>query len=250
MATERNLYQRLCDIAGDVTGVEPTGRTAQGVPTMSIKDVEGALRFLFARHNVVSGFEWIFPPSVAQEYDRGGRLWQGHIKVWFLNPDKPEERLEIPVYEHGSNPSAVVSFALKRVYRALFHLADEGDEGQVVSRDARQDAPKSRQDAPGRPTVVKPDAKVEKPVKIILEPAPASPTSELPVVAQAVLNPPLSETEFSKELKRLGFTEARAMLHANRFFGRPTNLEDLTGEQRAALVAELEGVVLSGKGKA
>jgi hypothetical protein len=54
----RNLYQRLAAIAGEVAPIKATGKTAQGQTALSIVDVEDALRSLFIKHGIVSGYHW------------------------------------------------------------------------------------------------------------------------------------------------------------------------------------------------
>ena len=246
--TDRNLYQRLRDISGDVQPVPATGKTAQGQRTISIVDVENSLRFLFVRHSVVAGFRWNEPPKVVEVYvTKEGKerpqLWQGDVTVFLLNPDAPTEILEMRVIEHGSSPSAIVSFALKRVYRSLFHLADETDEGHPVSRSVARTS-QARDKTPQEASEM--SRPIQEPVRIPGPPGLPDPRL-LTLVDQAdkILNPPMSTEEFEISLKRLKIPQGRATFTAARLFQKPINLEDLSGEQRAQLVAELEGIVMS-----
>ena len=134
----KNLYQKLAAIADEVS-VKATGRTAQGQQTISIKDTEDAIGELTAKHGVVTGYRWNARPEVvAQE----GRLsiWLCDITAWLVNADDPSDIREAQLFDVGSSPSAAVSFALKRYYRALFHLAAEEDETRAVGggRERRQ----------------------------------------------------------------------------------------------------------------
>jgi hypothetical protein len=133
-----NLYQRIAAIAGAVS-VRATGRTAQGQRTISIADAEDALGDLMAEHGVVSGFRWNARPEVVGQEGKVS-TWLADITVWLVNADAPDDRLEQPLYDVGSSPSAAVSFALKRFYRALFHLASEEDENRSVAGAARAQA--------------------------------------------------------------------------------------------------------------
>ena len=120
----RNLYQKLAAIAGEVGTVKATGKTQYGDPAISIADVEDALRSLFAKHGVVSFYDWNEAPITI---DKG--LLQVDLKLSLINADDPTNWREFRLIDWGSTPSAAVSFALKRFFRALFHLADASDEG-------------------------------------------------------------------------------------------------------------------------
>jgi hypothetical protein len=64
--------------------------------------------------------------------------------------------------------------------------------------------------------------------------------------AHAVLgNPPASHKELQQALARLHWTEAKALFTATRLFQRPLALEDLTPQERGALIAEIEGLAMS-----
>jgi hypothetical protein len=130
----RNLYQRLAAIAGEVAPIKATGKTAQGQPALSIVDVEDALRSLFIKHGIVSGYHWNSLPIPIERTGRSGNYteWQADLTLWLMNPDDPKDTREDRVCDIGSSPSAAVSFALKRYWRALFHLADESDESPSI----------------------------------------------------------------------------------------------------------------------
>lgn len=163
-ANGKNLYQRLSAIAEEVGAIKATGKTAQGAVTISISDVEEALGERMVKHGVVTGYRWNDAP-VMREITTAGKinqrtgeigpegkmvLWQADLTIWLANADKPDEKIEDRVCDIGSNPSAAVSFALKRYYRALFHLADEDDT--IVSRErktALSEAPGNGEGAAG-----------------------------------------------------------------------------------------------------
>lgn len=125
--TGKNLYQRLAAITAEVA-VKATGKTAFGpTATISITDAERALGDLTAKHGVVTGYRWNAKP------EQQGSLWLADLTVWMVNADDPDDEREETVYDVGNSPSAAVSYAIKRYYRALFHLADEQDEQRTVS---------------------------------------------------------------------------------------------------------------------
>lgn len=121
-----NLYQRLNKVAAEVA-VRATGKTAQGQRTMSISDVEEALSDLLSSHGVVTGYSFNSKPEIVSQVGNSS-LWLADLTVWMVNADDPEDKRTDIAFDVGTSPSAAVSFALKRFYRALFHLADEEDE--------------------------------------------------------------------------------------------------------------------------
>jgi ribosomal protein S27AE len=131
----RNLYQRLTAITAEVQ-VKATGRTAQGRSTISIADTEDAIGDLMAEHGVVAGFRWNAKPEVVGQEGKVS-IWMADITAWMVNADDPRDQREEPLFDVGTSPSAAVSFALKRYYRALFHLATEEDESRSVGHGDR-----------------------------------------------------------------------------------------------------------------
>ena len=144
-AAARNLYQRLADVGREVA-IKVTGKTAQGTATMSITDVERGLGDLLSEHGVVTGYGFNEPPVYLA--DTKPALWQADITIWLSNADDPADCRQDRAIDVGTSPSAAVSFALKRYYRALFHLADEGDEKREVGQRREPAAAQTRQRAP------------------------------------------------------------------------------------------------------
>lgn len=135
--SKRNLHQRLAAIAREVkvqaTGT--TGRQAGNQRAISIGDVDEALGPLFVKHGVVSDYEYVDEPKSFKAPTRDGEMtmWQVGITAYIWNADDSQEHLSRKLYDIGSNPSAAVSFALKRWYRALFKLVEDDDDAPRVA---------------------------------------------------------------------------------------------------------------------
>lgn len=149
--TTKNLYQRIAAITAAVQ-VKATGKTAHGQQTISITDVEGALGELTAMHGVVTDYRWNEAPTVIGNEGKMS-LWLAHITARVVNADNHDDRIEAELFDVGTSPSAAVSFALKRYYRAMYHLATEEDEKRSVSGSQPQAQQRSTTTATAKPTL-------------------------------------------------------------------------------------------------
>ena len=211
-AATRNLYQRLASVTAGVK-VRATGRTAQGQRTISIKDAEDALGDLMAEHGVVSGYHWNARPEVVGQEGKVS-TWLADITVWMVNADDREDRLEDHLYDVGSSPSAAVSFALKRYYRAVFHLADESDENRSVSggRDEQTQSRSTEGRSNGHAQAAEPLAPDDTQYKPTVEE-----TEMLVRLAQALPKTPHDGAWVSEQLGRVSYRSLRdALLHQHR----------------------------------
>jgi hypothetical protein len=141
MATQQtdipNLYQRMLAVMGEIGSLRPTGGDQFRNPAISIEDVENALREALVKHRLVTLSDAL--PGSLERYEeetKNGKqtLWAQTVLVTFINPDKPEERETVHSIDIGGNPSAAVSFALKRCYKAHFHIGEAEDEGGQTGR--------------------------------------------------------------------------------------------------------------------
>ena len=128
----RNLAERILAVTRDVK-VTVTGKTAQGQETMSIADVDSALGDACAAHGVLTG-DYTFNEIPVLLPDTRPALWQADITNRTSNAANPEEFRDVRLIDVGTSPSAAVSFALKRYYRALFHLSREEDRESECGR--------------------------------------------------------------------------------------------------------------------
>lgn len=188
-----NLYQRLASIAGEVKGIKATGRTAQNMgnqSTLSISDIEDALRPLMAKHGVVVRHSWNAEPKVVEQSERGFKVYQVDLTIRAINADDPADAVEDRVIDFASSPSGGVSFALKRYYRALFHLADDEESPQAgvaerpssALRGGSAPAPRAPQGPPA--AAPKSEAGAVQPVARGAAEKPQSPSSD-PLVREA-----------------------------------------------------------------
>jgi hypothetical protein len=138
--SEQNLYQRLLAVQAGIESVKVTGKTQQGKPVSSIDDVEEALGDLFLSAGVFTTYTWNEPAQIVLSQGEEGKnkVWSGDITYIYVNADDPEERLEVRTFDVGSNPSAAVSAAIKRLQRGTFHLMSdgEGNDNYVASGSA------------------------------------------------------------------------------------------------------------------
>lgn len=222
--TTKNLHQRIAAITAAVQ-VKATGKTAHGQQTISITDVEDALGELTAMHGVVTDYRWNEAPTVIGNEGKMS-LWLAHITASLVNADTPTDHIEAELYDVGTSPSAAVSFALKRYYRALFHLATEEDENRSVNRGS---PPQGQQTGGKRQDQQRPPA---------TPPATAKPTLTVEQRAElSALNDALPEDlrltpEGKKALIAEGFEAAKEALLARqeeaneRVAGQPSLLPD------------------------
>lgn len=156
------VEQRLGEIQKAVDHIKATGKTAQGRPTLSITDIEDALGDLFAVHGVLTPYTYTVDPIIHWPESKMP-LWQVDITLRMISADSKNDYIECRLIDVGGSPSAAVSFALKRFYRALFHLSDEQDERREVMRSAPAPAPEATrakvEPPPARhdPTIEPPD---------------------------------------------------------------------------------------------
>lgn len=146
-APQANLHQRILAVAAEIGQIKATGKTAQGAPTLSIEDVEDALRELLSKHGVDVDYSFRKTPRIVGQEGREGKvtIWQVDLEVRCINVDDPGDHSVSRISDIGTSPSAAVSFALKRYYRARFHLADAEDEKRSVSLDRSGFQPVPRQ---------------------------------------------------------------------------------------------------------
>lgn len=230
--TTRNLYQRLAAITGAVGSIRATGRTAQQQPTISIADVEDALRGLLAEHGVVTGYRWNTLPTIVHAGEKV-TTWQADLTVWLVNADKPDDAREDRITDIGTSPSAAVSFALKRYYRALFHLADESDEGADVrassaARTGRREEARSvgaarvKSEAPVGPAPTEPSS------------GPAAPASDRIARTQAL-------TRLTIAVDGSGLDKLALREKAQAMFGK-SKVDEMTADELDGLAAEVEAL--------
>lgn len=144
-----NLQQRHAAIMralAKVGGVATTGKNRFKRPALSIEDVDLLLERLMGRYGVVSDFEWVmdgtYPKMVQlQTRDEDGAYERWEVAIVSIirddrAPDVREEERRL-LFDVGSNPSAAVSFALKRHKRELYHLGavKEGNSDESGWRD-------------------------------------------------------------------------------------------------------------------
>lgn len=222
----RTVYQRLAQVSAEV-GVKATGKTAQGTPTLSIADVEDALRPLLAKHGLVTGYHWNAPPLIVGTEGKL-TLWQADLTVWVATVDGAGDRLEDRVFDIGSSPSAAVSFALKRYYRALFHLADAEDETRSAPIQSRR-VPQARVPVASR--------------KVVSDERVADDGTPLEVAP-----PPITSSK-GQALNRLmnlaaakGITAPQLRTLSKAMFGKESS-NDLTAEELTTLANEVDAKI-------
>lgn len=127
------LYDKLAAISQDAAP-QVTGHTGQKMgdrPAFSIGDVESALKPLFAKYGLVTRWSTVELSSYEQPTREGTmRMWIAHLRVKVTNAALPDESFEDEWIDIGTNPMAAASFVRKGYYKALFHLAEEGDEAR------------------------------------------------------------------------------------------------------------------------
>lgn len=150
MGSELNLYQRLLQVQAGVESVKVTGKTPQGKPVISIDDVEEAFGDLLLSAGVFTTYFWNGPGEIWVMPGKDGdyRLWSADITYVFINVDAPEERLEVRSWDIGSNPSAGVSAAIKRLLRGSFHLQSDGEGNDNWAGNSQASAPAEQQARP------------------------------------------------------------------------------------------------------
>lgn len=154
----RSLHERLLECERQIV-IKKTGKTAPNAgsqKTFSIQDVENAIDDLFVKNGILSDYTAIGPPTLYEPFGVSAKfaMWGQGIKIRIWNADQPTESIEADSYDVGNSPSAAVSYALKRYYKALFHIADEKDE----RRNAGEDAPEPTRPAPRQVPVTPPPA--------------------------------------------------------------------------------------------
>lgn len=120
-----NLHQRLLLAISQIDRVKATGKTAQGVKTMSIADVEGAIKKALAENGIITRPSHHEKPIWNPEAKPA--VWEVDLIIRVVNADDPNDFYEDRTCDVGSNPSAAVSWAVKRYWKAVFHLSDDDE---------------------------------------------------------------------------------------------------------------------------
>jgi len=146
-----NLQERHAVIMRSLAkvGVPISGQNRFRRPALSIEDVDVLLERLMGRYGVVSDYEVVldggWPKLVSLDKSQEEGVYERwEIAVWSVIRDtraveerECERRL---LYDVGSNPSAAISFALKRHKRELYHLGaiKEGVSDEPTQRGERR----------------------------------------------------------------------------------------------------------------
>jgi hypothetical protein len=150
VATPAGLYEKLALITAQAH-VEATGKTQQNKTVFSIGDVEKEIGRLCAEARIVTRWSSVALDSYEQATSNGTmRMWVSRLRVKVTDAVSGEA-FEDEWADIGTNPMAAASFVRKGYYKALFHLAEEGDEGgrtDTTQRRQRASAPSPRSDAP------------------------------------------------------------------------------------------------------
>jgi hypothetical protein len=152
-----NLQERHAAIMRSLAklGVSVSGQNRFKRPALSIEDVDLILERLMGRYGVVSDYEVVVDDRFPRVVELKTREEEGVYERWevavtsIVRDTRPENRREVELrtlWDVGSNPSAAISFALKRHKRELYHLgavkegvSDEGRGGTGYRAPARRE---------------------------------------------------------------------------------------------------------------
>ncbi len=150
-----NLQERHAAIMRSLArlGVSVTGSNRFRRPALSIEDVDVLLERLMGRYGVISDYEVVTSEGWPRLVELKTREEEGVYERWELQvisvirdtrPSGEREEERRTLFDVGSNPSAAISFALKRHKRELYHLgavkegvSDEGRERPGRGRSRR-----------------------------------------------------------------------------------------------------------------
>lgn len=136
----RNLEQRLLAITADIGHVEKAGKAPSemgGFAYIKADDVATAVRGQLVKHGVLS--TWTVASQSTQQITfqtksgpRSNFFTEVELDVTFANVDKPEETLTVKTFGHGIDssdkaPGKGITYALKSLYIAMFHLKGQID---------------------------------------------------------------------------------------------------------------------------
>ncbi len=149
-----NLQERHAAIMRALAkvGVGVTGKNRFKRPALSIEDVDLLLERLMGRYGVVSDYQYASPsegaPAVravelkTRDEDGAYERWEVWVES-IIRDSRPADQREEErrlLFDVGSNPSAAISFALKRHKRELYHLGavKEGNSDESGGRSGRR----------------------------------------------------------------------------------------------------------------
>ncbi len=154
MSDKPNLHQRIVAIMEDAGAIEKEGKahpSIGGFAYHAIDDVDGAIRPLLVRHGVT-----VVPDITERERVdvtvSGGKVHNRvtiHLDVTFCNADNPADKLTLRAVGMGVDPSdkaegKAVSYALKTLYLAVFHLRGKPDNEADVPAERLPPKPKQK----------------------------------------------------------------------------------------------------------
>lgn len=138
-----SLHERLVRVAAEIQ-VKREGKNAQGRATFSIEDIEKGIDELFVNHGILSDYSFNEPPTLYEQFGVSFRaaMWGVNIHHRIYNAENPSDRIEADLFDVGSSPSAAVSYALKRYFKAMFHVAEVADEARNAGAGMPENEPK------------------------------------------------------------------------------------------------------------
>lgn len=152
-----NLYQRLIAIIDDAGALGKSGKTNYGdkYAYHKIDDVEEHLRPLLVKHGVVAMVSVTSHAMSEAGLTRNQAMqWQADVEleVTFVNADDPSERETVRAWGQGIDTSdkgagKAMSYALKNLYLATFHLRGQPDNEE---HDHQRSRPAQRPSEPAR----------------------------------------------------------------------------------------------------
>jgi len=160
---DRNLYQRMAAVMGELEATPRTGQNTQfNYSYIEQGTVMAILRPKFAAHGIVLIAALTAVDHLTRATAKGGEMFVARVCIdfTFVNADHPEDRLTIPWLAEGMDTTdkainkAVVA-GQKYVLMKTFLLSDADPDGEQAPTDqhASQARPQNRQVArPVRPT--------------------------------------------------------------------------------------------------
>jgi Topoisomerase DNA binding C4 zinc finger len=139
----RSLYGRLSAVQHGLGRIPPTGKNPFGGEALSIGDVEAAIRPLLVEHGVLTLWSYV---SLTQ-LEKG--MWMAHLKVRLQNADDETDCHDDEWIDVGNNPMAATSFARKGYWKALFHIAEPGDDKLPDAKGGRATAGQAHSSSSG-----------------------------------------------------------------------------------------------------
>ena len=133
----RTLHERVLAIATEVGKIHATGENQQKKAAVSVYDVENAIRELFAKEGILTRWSFVSMERYKEPIKAGiMTMFSLTLRVKFVNALDPSDQFEDEWTDVGNSPAGAASFVRKGYYKALFHLAAEGDDKVPDYRDA------------------------------------------------------------------------------------------------------------------